>query len=106
MKFAIYYNRKTFIGDGFEDACRADPVGVQVIAMEDKKSPRGYGLMHGADYYAWHHDSGWNPHDEPGIWQYRFFHSAPHKELYGSVLSNEDWRRVLKKASNRGLDPQ
>lgn len=95
-KWIIFYDDgQTFASDdgGPEDAPKD---GVIVVAVSDNMTGRT--LWHSADYYCWHKEGEWVPHNQVGLDRYLSKEDEPGIYVNGYAVPQAIWQRIYVQA--------
>ena len=99
-RFRIYYgNGSTYVGDPYH----APGTDVQVVAVEEPGSARGFVLVLSKDAYYYKGGRFWGC-DHMGMLDYLMEHEGPQKVIFGrTVARNEDYWVIVNQAKREGF---
>jgi hypothetical protein len=91
----FYDDGSTFSSDdgGPEDAPKD---GVLVVVVSDIATGRT--MWHSADYYCWHKEGEWVPHNQRGLDRYLSLDDEPGIYLAGYSVPNATWQKIYRQA--------
>lgn len=91
----FYEDGSTFASDDGEPS-DAPKDGVIVVSVADITTGRT--LWHSADYYCWHREGEWVPHNQRGLDYYLAQEDEPGIYLAGYTIPNARWQEIYRQA--------
>ncbi len=101
MKWIIFYDDGTTYSDSDGSPYDAPSRGVQIICHESSDVGR---VVNGKEDYYWWNGSRWHGGDLFGLYDY-LLGSGHRKVIFGRVLDNESFRRIVESATTHPYLP-